>query len=357
MKKYNKSLFLLVILAVIALLLILRQNSGTLQGSENTFAVDDTATITKFYLADRNNNSVKLVRIAGASWQLNDKYQVNPTTVQVMLQTFLNIDIKSPVSKASRNTIIRVMAGKSVKTEIYQRVYRINLFNKIKLFPHEKLTRAYFVGDATMDNSGTFMLMQGSEEPYIVNIPGFRGYVAARYSPYEADWRGHSLFKFRVPDISSVSVNYSETPGNSFLIKNIENQSFTLTSLADNRNIDHFDTLKVVQYLGLFRNLNFEQILDSMPQPKHDSIIAATPTIEIVLTDKLGKLHSLKAWKRKADLGQLDLDGNQAVWDLERMYAQPDNLDKLVTVQYFALGDAFVPIQAFLRASDHKEKK
>ena len=266
-----------------------------------------------------------------------------------MLQTLNKVDIKEPVSKAARNNIIRLMAGKSIKVEIYQMVYRINILNKIRLFPHEKLTKTYFIGDATMDNRGTYMLMQGSEQPYIVYIPGFKGYVAARYSPYESDWRGHSLFKFRVPDISSLEVRYSGNPENSFKISNDGSQIFTLTSFYDNRNITQFDTLRVVQYLGMFRNLNFEQILDSMPKAKQDSILATPPTTEFILTDRLGKVHSLKTWRRKADAGHTDMDGNPTEWDLDRMYAKTDYLDKMVTVQYFVLGDILVPLKFFLK--------
>lgn len=350
MKKYRTSIILLAVLAIIAAVMLITNSGGTFRKKSNLFAVSDTSNITKFFLADKNNNTVKVVRSADGSWVLNDKYEVNPTMVDVMLKTFIRIDTKAPVAKSTRNTIIRLMAGKSVKTEIYQKVYRINLFNSIKLFPHEKLTRTYYVGDATMDNSGTFMLMEGTEEPYIVNIPGFRGFVSTRYSAMEGDWRSHSVFKFRVPEISSVSVKFNEKPEKSFLITNQNNRMFTLTSTIDNRNIANFDTIKAVEFLSMFRNLNYERVLDEMTKTKRDSILESMPTYEITLVDKLGKTHTLTTWKRKADIGQLDLDGNQAVWDLERMYALVDNSEFLVSVQYFVFNDIFVPLQWFAPA-------
>ncbi len=347
MKKYRNSLILVGILVVIAAFMLLNKRSGTFRKESNTFAISDTSNVTKFFLADKNNNTVLVERTANGSWLLNKKYEVNPTMVQVMLKTFISIDIKDPVAKSVRNTIIRLMAGKSVKTEIYQRVYRINLFDRIKLFPHEKLTRTYYVGDATMDNSGTFMLMEGSEEPYILNIPGFRGFVATRYSAMEADWRSHSVFRFRVPDIASVSVNFNEKPGQSFRITNENNRLFTLTSTIDNRNIESFDTVRVVEYLSMFKNLNYERMLDEMASSKRDSILSIPPTNEIILVDKLGKSHTLKTWRRKADIGQLDLDGNQAEFDLERMYGLVDNSEYFVSVQYFVFNDVLMPLQFF----------
>jgi hypothetical protein len=347
MKKYRKSIILLITLALVAAFFLIRSSRGSFSNKSNLFAVSDTSTITKFFLADKMNNTVKVDRSANGTWVLNDKYEVNPTMVKVMLKTFKGIEIKAPVSKSTRNTIIRSMAGKSIKTEIYQRVYRINLFNRIKLFPHEKLTRTYYVGDATMDNSGTFMLMEGTEEPYIVNIPGFRGFVSTRYSASEADWRGHSVFKFRIPDISSISVKFNEMPEKSYRITNLDNRSFTLVSVIDNRTIQLFDTTKVVGYLSLFRNLNFESILDDMTRTKRDSITETTPTNEIILMDKLGKEHTLKTWKRKADAGQLDSEGRQLEWDNERIYGLADNSEYLVTLQYFVFGDVLAPLQWF----------
>jgi len=355
MKKYRTSIILIITLAIIAAFMLMNNRSGTFRNKSNSFAVDDTSNITKFFLADKKNNTVKVERSANGNWILNDKYEVNPTMVQVMLKTFILIESKEPVARATRNTVIRMMAGKSVKTEIYQRVYRINLFNSIKLFPHEKLTRTYYVGDATMDNNGTFMLMQGSEEPYVVYIPGFRGFVATRYSALEADWRSHSVFRFRVPEISSVTVKFNEKPEMSFRINNQDNRLFTLTTLQDNRNIDHFDTLRLVEYLSLFKNLNYERILDEMTKSKHDSILSLIPTNEITLVDKQGKTHTLKTWKRKADIGQLDLDGNQAEFDLERAYALIDNSEYLVAVQYFVFNEVLVPWLYFTHG--HKDDK
>jgi len=351
MKKYRTSLILLAVLAVIAAFLLVKNGKGTFRKKDNSFAISDSSNVTKFFLTDKNNNSVTLMRSSNGTWLLNGKYEVNPSMIEVMLSTFISIEPKSPIAKGTRNTIIRMMAGKSVKAEIYQRVYRINIFDKVKLFPHEKLTRTYYVGDPTMDNSGTFMLMEGSDDPYVVNIPGFRGFVGTRYSAMEGDWRSHSVFRVRVPEIKSVSVNFGERPTHSFRITNQENKYFTLTSLFDNKQIENFDTTKVVGFLSMFRNLNYERVLDEMKLTKRDSILKVPPTNEIVLVDKLGKTRSLKMWKRRADIGQLDLDGNQAEWDLERMYALMDNSEFLVSVQYFVFNDVLPPLPWFMSES------
>jgi len=349
MKRHRVSIILLLILLIIVAFILTTRSRGTLRGKNSTFAVRDTTSITRIFLADKNNNTVKIERSANGTWLVNDRFEANPPMIQMMLKTLAQIDIKSPVAKSARNNVIRRLAAKSVKVEIYQHMYRIDLFDMIKLLPHEKLSRTYYVGDATQNNNGTFMLMEGCEDPYIVNIPGFRGFVASRYSALEADWRSHNIFRFRVPEISSVLVKFNEKPTNSFFIQNRNNQRFELATLTDNQPVAGYDTMKVVEYLSKFRNLNFESLLDDMNQSRHDSLLAATPTYEIKLVDKSGTTHTLKAWKRKAAIGQFDMRGNQMEWDMDRMYALVDDSKYFVDIQYFVFGEVFVPVQWFAK--------
>ena len=110
------------------------------------------------------------------------------------------------------------MAVIAVKVEIYQQVYRINLFDRIKLFRHEKLTKTFYVGDDTSDNMGTYMLMEGSKEPFVMVIPSFRGFLSTRFIPDEDIWRDQTIFKIRLKDIQSVKMEFPLTPDSSFII-------------------------------------------------------------------------------------------------------------------------------------------
>lgn len=349
MKKFRLPLIIVISLTLIAVFLFLNNTNGTLRKKENKFAIDDTASVSRFFMADKLGHTVKVTRTTPTTWILNDTFPVAPDMVEMILKTFKNIDIKAPVSNSSRNTIIRLLAAKSVKVEIYQKVYRINLFNWIKLFKHEKLTRTYYVGDATMNNTGTFMLMEGSNDPYIIHIPGFKGFVNSRYSPLVADWRSHEIYKFKIPEIQSVKVEYGEKPEQSFLLKNLGNRNFELTSLVDNRIVTNYDTLKLIGFLGSFRNVNFESLINDIAPAKKDSILASVPTLRIELTDKLNKVHVLKAWKRKADLGQIDMEGKETLWDMDRMYAVNEESSDMITIQYFVFQEIMVPLSWFIK--------
>lgn len=347
MKKFRVAFIITAVLAIVAVFLVLNNHKGNMHQLNNEFAVDDTANITKIFLADKGNRTVKLERLADGAWKLNDKYAAHSESVGIMLKTLISLDVKSPVAKKARNNIILMMAGKSVKVEIYQRVYTIRIFDWIKLFPHEKKTKTYYVGDATMDNMGTFMLMEGSEDPYIVYIPGFRGFVSSRYSAFENDWRDHAIFNSKLPDIKKVTMEYPETPQFSFSVSNGNNRNFTLEALSDNKVIQNFDTIKVIQFLGSFRNVNFEGFLTDMDKKQQDSVLALPPTVRITLDDNSGKKFVLNAWHRKASSGEVDIEGNPMVWDRDRMFAKVEGTNELVSIQFFVFDRILKPITWF----------
>jgi hypothetical protein len=157
----------------------------------------------------------------------------------------------------------------------------------------------------------------------------------------------HTIFSCRLPDIKSVSVTFSEKPEYSFSITNNENRNFTLSSPSDQRPVLNYDTLKVIQYLGSFHNVNFESFLNDLDKRQQDSIKGLTPTYIITLVDKAGKTNTLKAWRRKALEGEVDLEGTLTIWDRDRMYAELVTTGDFVSIQYFVFDRILAPITWF----------
>ncbi len=232
------------------------------------------------------------------------------------------------------------MSAIAKKVEIYQVRPRINLFNFIKLFPHEKLTKTYYVGDVTQDNQGTFMLMKGSEEPYIVHITGFRGFVASRYSTVKADWRDFSVFKTPINRIKSVKIEFPLKPQESFEIDVRDNQHIVLTALQNNQVVPNYDTIRVLSFLTSFEDVRFESLLDHLLEKTFiDSVTASTPKTIITLTDKDGKVDKVKIFSKKGFAAAYAEDGAALEpMDIDRAYALVNNDEDFVLIQYFVFG-------------------
>jgi len=228
------------------------------------------------------------------------------------------------------------MATISRKVEIYQEKYRINLFDRIKLFPHEKLTRTYYVGDATQDNMGNYMLMEGAEQPYVVFLPSLRGYIYPRYSTDVDDWRDHTIFRTPLQDFRSVKIEFFEEPEESFIVESDDEGHFSFTTLYDQQQ-KPYDTLRMLQFVTAFKDIRFESMLNNKLEPEYIDSIASGPVAHIItLRETDGDEFVVKTF-RKGGISELyEEDGvGLEPFDLDRLYAFINDGKDFVLIQYF----------------------
>ena len=348
MKKNNRiTIIITALLVVIAGVLIWNNRYiSTNRGEDSDFMVWDTASVTKIYLADRKERESLLER-GPQGWVLNGTYKAHPKQVQYLLTTLYKIRIKTPVSKASHDNIIKQMASQSTKVEIYQNMPRINLFNKVKLFYHEKRTKVFYVGDATMDSSGTFMLKEGADKAYIVYIPSFRGFITTRFTANPDDWRDHTVFHENMADIQSVEIDFNEDPEGSFRIDNIGRHQYKLTRLCDNKDLP-YDTLKVINFMSSFGDLRFEALFtNTLPQERIDSITSSPYVHHVIVTDKNGNTKDMKTFKKLVMYSVTDIGGDYGDVDRDRMYALIEGGKDFVLIQNYVFDKVLHDVRYF----------
>ena len=138
MNKRNALIIIGLMGLIAAAFYVHRTRSGsTLDSSLAEFAVSDTASIDRIFLADRRGNTVLLDRKQVDHWELNEKHKARQDAVQLLLETIMKVEVKMPVPKVSHNNVVRLLAGTATKVEVYQK---------------GELVRTYYVGDATTDH-------------------------------------------------------------------------------------------------------------------------------------------------------------------------------------------------------------
>jgi len=357
MKKNKFILISVVVLALVVVVLFLTRSETTFRRAESDFAFSDTSLVTKIFMSDKNNNSLKLNRMEPGKWTVNDKYPAQQQMIDMFLTTLNGLEVKEPVAKAAHNTVIRRMAVNSVKVEIYQLAFRVNIFGWIKIFPYEKLAKVYYVGDATPNNRGSYMLMENSTIPFVVYLPGLRGFVSPRYSPIEKYWRDFTVFKKSLTEIASVRMEFPSNQEDSYEVKNGGPGRLELISLGDNRQVSDFDTLKILTFLSGFRNLNFEALLNDMESVRKDSILNSPPFIIITVTDTNGTSKSIRVYHKGNSDGVTDTENNPLPYDPDRLYALVNDGNDFVLIQFFTFDKVLRPkffFQTDLRISGKK---
>lgn len=347
MKKNRNILLVIVVLAVVAGILAITQSGRTFKREQSDFAVEDTSAVTRIFMSDKNNNMVILSRLPSGEWMVDEKYPASRFNIRMLLGTIHDLEVKEPVSQAAHNSVIRELSVNSVKVEIYQRVYRIDLFRSIRLFPHEKLTKVYYVGGATMNNRGSYMLIEGSPVPFVTWIPGFRGFVSPRYSPMVNTWRDYNIFRKEITAIASVQVEIPGKVNESWLVVN-RNATVSLFAYPEKKPIPLFDTLAVLNFLAGFRNLNFEAIISGMDPVRKDSILSSTPSAIITLTDTSGGSATIRTFLKEG-AGATDLNGNPLPYDIDRLYVLVNDGRDFALAQYYTFDRILRPRSFFLK--------
>lgn len=340
MKKNRIAVIMVILLGSLSFWFIINRKSGTIKEELRDFAYGDTAAITKIFLADKQGRTVTLERQAGAPWKVNGKFNARPDAVQTLLFTISKVDVKEPVGKAAQDNIVKQLAAKAVKCEIYK---------------GDELVKAYYVGSETQDMTGTYMIlmdletMKPSAKPFITYIPGFEGYLTTRYFTEEAGWRDRTVFQYIPSDITSVKLETPFSPELGYELTVKGNNDYELRLLKDNKPLQGLDTFAVKQYLSYFQQLNFESFEVHINEKQIDSVKRSQPINILTVIDNKGKVNKVKFFARKPKQeGMVDPSGKQIVFDQDRMDALLENGKDFVIVQYFVFGKVMPPAQYFL---------
>lgn len=299
MKKNTIYLIITGVLVLASVFVILKRNNLLTSQDEMgpvgaQFAIKDTNEVTKIFMADMRGNKVLLTR-STQGWLVDDTIPALKANVDNLLSTLQNLHIRQTVAKSAQDNIIKMLSTQAVKVEIYKIAPKFKIFG-IPFFTKERLVKTYYMGEATMDNMANYALIEGMDEPFIVNIPGFRGFVTPQFSPYPHNWYSHTLFQTKLTRIQSVQFIDIENESESFSIKKEGARFFSLYN-SQNQIVPNYDTTKVLDMLSEFRERNYLSISTSLSKNEKDSILKNNLFKIIILTDVDGKKSELRFYR------------------------------------------------------------
>lgn len=353
MKKRNIIILSIVIIVAIAAFIVMRAGSKTATFQQD-YHIEDTASITKIFISDKDNHNVLLEKTGcnntDSAWVVDGQYTASQPVVDLLLETLNTMRIRQQVNKNATANVIKRLAANSVKVEVYQQVYFINWFKgKFKLFPHEKLTNTYFVGYETQDQQGTHMYREGDKVPYIIHIPGFRGFLGPRFPTSKWAWRSHRITATDIKHLQRVELEIPANPAESFaIIRNGNN--FEMELLASHSVVNGFDTARVAQLLSSFSNLNFDEFAQAVPNTNFDTSFSQAPRTILRITNTDGRTRELKTYikyKNPDDIKAMPDPELYETFDVNRLYAIIDNTDT-VLIQYYTFDNILQPASYFL---------
>jgi hypothetical protein len=305
------------------------KSDTSLTGGDWAFAVADTASIYKIFLAERKTGQTITLERQEQGWllsgqnlkQQNKKSIPRPDAVKNLLKTIHNVQLQYRLPRASVRTVVEDLATNSVKVELYSQSGR-----KIK---------CYYVGGGDQDGTATYMIMEDSNEPYAMSLSSFVGSLRPYFFTNEMDWRDRTVFAEKMENIKTVSIEYPLQ----------QNKSFKMT-VNDGKNsvIEPFYPLtpKIPRPITkglpeLFLKGFQSQIAEGFENnyPNKDAVLASKPFAIITLhkidgTHKIVRLYSTYARDRDGDVISDPVRGVQ----VERYFADMNNGEDLMMVQH-----------------------
>jgi hypothetical protein len=336
LKKNIKLILVTLVLAAVTVWLVTQNRSGTVREELRNFAVKDTASVTKIFLADRAGKTIELER-EGTRWRLNKKYYARRDAIKTLLETLKNISVRSMIAKSMYNTVIKQLSTGAIKCEVYMN-------------GKKEPDKIIYVGGETKDSKGTYMMLENSSVPFVTEIPGFEGYLTPRFFLNEAEWRDKSVFDIGYNDIRSVEAVYNPDSARSFRIDFNSENNFAVSSPVTGQKLQKPDTAAVVNYLSQFTYLNFEFFDFMMKEAQRDSMLKNPPVCTFTITDKKGKDTRVKFYNIQVNpftIAGTDTSGVPAKYDVDRLYAFINNDKELVGVQIFVFGKIFRQLSDF----------
>lgn len=356
MKKKTIYIILAAVLLVGCLLLILAK-TGTIGKKEpmsDIFAVKDTNNITKIFIADMNGEYSLLTR-CDDGWYVQDSVKAMTVKVNDLLSTIHNVTLRQTVAKTAQSNINKMMSVNAVKVEIYQKAPKFKLFG-IPFFTKERNVKTYYMGPSTMDNIANYAILEGFDEPCIVHIPGFRGFLTPFYAFNPVDWYSCDLFSTKITRIQSLLVEDFENPEESFYVEKSGPRFFNLYNIHKEL-ITDYDTAKLLDMLAEYRDKNYEVYVTGMSDRAKDSILRYNHFKTITLTDVNGEKTTLDMYRKMeqdpyyldAIIGREDLVQEEP-YNRDKFYAVLNgNTKDLVQCQYYHFDRQNQPLSNFLK--------
>jgi hypothetical protein len=192
--------------------------------------------------------------------------------------------------------------------------------------------------------------MEGAEQPYIVDIPGFDGYLSVRYILDEMDWRDRRVMALQPSDIARISVQYLDERAK---------ESYAVTE----KDLDHFlveTPLKPeFQLEGNTKNcfILYEQFKElnginyARNRPLDDSAKRRAPFAIIKVEAKNKQTYTMKlvhADVTERSKQQFDPNGRPMSFDSEVYYVWVDDNKDMLLMQDFALRWVLVSNKEFI---------
>lgn len=342
-KKNSIYLLVLVVLGIAAYLLMNKNTKGTM-GDLKAFAIEDTTQIEKVSITNKAGAQVILTKDTMEGWwMVNNRFHARKALISLIMEAFQRMEVKAPVPTPAVENILKSMSSSAT---------RVDVFGK-----DGEVLKSFYLGGTTQDDLGTYMLLSGEEKPQVVHLPGFNGYISARFFVRPIDWKDATVFGMAPQELDWISLKYTNDLKASFKVKLIGDEVAQITNFAGDTAKENVDGKFFRNYLTKYRSVEYETLMDTsyLSLSEMDSVRNSKPYCVVTVMDKKGKEHEAVLYLfpeavRKQFAGSFPIyskSGQPILSESERLYCLLKESNELTVVQNYSFRNILVTYNDF----------
>lgn len=269
-RKKNIRLVLLLIILIAATIGVFIGNSSEKNApvDKTLFQIENLERIDQVVL--ESSVAKTELKFDGAKWRVNNRYEADNQMIKVLFSTLKQTTPKRLVAAHLQDSLKKEIESKGVKISCFEAGA---LSKVIHAIGNNAKTETYFSGD--------------DKKVYVVNIPGYRVFIAAIFALPTNDWRNKQVFNFNWQNIKSLEVDLGNA-GQNFKAS-FNRKMFSIEGIVT-------DTTKLDQFMDALLQLRAETILDSIQSKKYDSLTKMKPMMSVVIQDIANRTYPLQVF-------------------------------------------------------------
>jgi hypothetical protein len=233
--------------------------------------------------------------------------------------------------------MIKSLAAEGVKVEIYGK--------------ENKRIKSYYVGGVTGDERGTYMIMDGAEQPYVVHIPSFIGQLRVRYMMGSDNWRDRTVFSEKPEEIQSIAIEYPQQKSASFRLEKVGEAAYEVRPFFSTTPASKTPQRKGVAeaYLLRYERIGAEEHINN--DLRRDSVTSLVPFAIVTLVKTDSTMKQVRFWPMS-----IQEDPRTQSTYIVRYFADLNNGEAFLITQHHVFGRIFRDYASFFGSSGDTQR-
>ena len=266
----KKNIHLIVVLTVLIVVTVITyfiQNSDSNSSIDKTLFVYENTNAVDHATIESQDATVDL-SFANNQWTVNEKYKADPQRISVLFAILKQVSVRRKIAKSQEEEISAHFNSKGVTVSLFEQGQNVKQFQVL----------------GEEDKGLSYMANSADDEKYLVEIPGYKSYLAGLFQLDANGWRNPLVFDINWANLVSVQADYVDKEVRNFAIS-FDNRDYGIDGMEA-------DSLKLTDFLDDVSLLYVNDYLSNDEVAPYQEIINI-PKAQITIKDVGRNSYSL----------------------------------------------------------------